>query len=211
MLGTRFTWLKSISSGPYAILFSIIYQYKTLVPPSYQVKMLGTSLSDKTYVYFAATQLFLSNHNSSIIPCLCGLAIGAVYDNSNILKRWRFPRWLRRLTSKYIVPVLGTNKPSSGTSLNNVSNSVRPLSASTATTMPNVQSSSLARSPTAPRSSRSLKEEDINTMFAMFPNYSREDIKNALIQSNSNLNRAAEILLTTEPSAGSSNNNNSSQ
>lgn len=49
-----------------------------------------------------------------------------------------------------------------------------------------------------------VSEADIDQLFAMFPNYSRQDIKNALVTSKSDLNRAAEILLTSEPSAGSS-------
>lgn len=43
----------------YAILFSILYQYQKMIPASYQVNMLGTTLTDKIYVYIAATQVNL--------------------------------------------------------------------------------------------------------------------------------------------------------
>ncbi|KAI7905703.1 uncharacterized protein BX663DRAFT_549670 [Cokeromyces recurvatus] len=151
---------RSIASGPYAILFSILYQFHKMIPPSYQVKMLGTTMSDKTYTYFAATQLLLTNSTSSMIPCICGLTVGVLYDRINTLKQWRFPKWIRRLTWRYILPVLNTN------------------------------------SKRRPREER-IKEEDINTILGMFPNYSRENIKDALIKSKSDLNRAVELLLLT--------------
>ncbi|KAI8327238.1 hypothetical protein BD560DRAFT_418389 [Blakeslea trispora] len=49
-----------------------------------------------------------------------------------------------------------------------------------------------------------VDQEDIETMLAMFPNYSRQEVERALINSRSDLNRAAEVLLSSEPSAGSS-------
>jgi hypothetical protein len=41
-----------------------------------------------------------------------------------------------------------------------------------------------------------VDDEDLNTMLAMFPDYSPQDIRNALTSANSDLNRAAEILLS---------------
>ncbi|KAI8375754.1 hypothetical protein EDC96DRAFT_496436 [Choanephora cucurbitarum] len=60
--------------------------------------------------------------------------------------------------------------------------------------------------PASPRLQQTVivEQEDINTMLAMFPNYSRQEVERALISSSSDLNRAAEILLSSEPSAGSS-------
>ncbi|CAO3657262.1 unnamed protein product [Mucor hiemalis] len=95
--------IKSISTGPYAILFSMIYQFQKIVPASYQVSMLGGSLSDKTYVYLAALQLLFSHSGSSIVPCLCGFIVGALYDRTSI-KQWRFPKWTESFASKYILP-----------------------------------------------------------------------------------------------------------
>ncbi|KAK4509848.1 uncharacterized protein ATC70_007152 [Mucor velutinosus] len=203
---------KSIASGPYAILFSILYQYQKIIPASYQVSMLGATLSDKIYVYAAAAQFLLSNSSSSIIPSMCGLAVGALYDMTDSIKQWRFPKWTRSFTTKYILPVLATNNKKKSSTLTRTpgiaqSSTTTASSSSSATRQRHVPSSRLPPPPPTPP----IKEEDIDTMFAMFPNYSRQDIKNALVSSKSDLNRAAEILLTTEPSAGSSGSNNSSQ
>ncbi|CAO3611431.1 unnamed protein product [Mucor fragilis] len=207
-VGSRYGF-KSIASGSYAILFSILYQYQKMIPASYQVNMLGATLSDKIYVYAAATQLLLSNSSSSIIPSVCGLAVGALYDMTASLKQWRFPKWTRSFTTKYILPVLATNnKKKSSTSIRTPDIAQSSTSASSSTMRQrHVPSSHLSPPPPPPP----IKEEDIDTMFAMFPNYSRQDIKDALISSKSDLNRAAEVLLTTEPSAGSSSSNISSQ
>ncbi|CAO0792724.1 unnamed protein product [Mucor circinelloides] len=199
-VGSRYGF-KSIASGSYAILFSILYQYQKMIPASYQVNMLGTTLTDKIYVYIAATQLLLSSSSSSVIPSVCGLAIGALYDMTASVKQWRFPKWTRSITTKYILPVLATNnKKKSPTAIRTPDISQSSTSASSSTMRQrHVPSSNLPPPPPPP-----IKEEDIDTMFAMFPNYSRQDIKNALISSKSDLNRAAEVLLTTEPSAGGS-------
>ncbi|KAL9554877.1 hypothetical protein MBANPS3_002620 [Mucor bainieri] len=214
-VGSRYGF-KSIASGSYAILFSILYQYQKMIPASYQVNILGATLSDKIYVYAAATQyeavyptdtsqqqLLLSNSSSSVIPSVCGLVVGALYDTTASLKQWRFPKWTRSFTTKYILPVLATNnKKKSSTAVR-----TPDIGQSSTTT---ASSSTTMRQRHAPPPPPPIKEEDIDTMFAMFPNYSRQDIKNALVSSKSDLNRAAEILLTTEPSAGSSSGSNQS-
>ncbi|CEP07892.1 hypothetical protein [Parasitella parasitica] len=201
-VGSKFGF-KSIASGSYAILFSILYQYQRMIPPSFQVNMLGTALTDKIYVYLAATQLLLSNASASVIPSICGLVIGAAYDMTASLKQWRFPKWARSITTKYILPVLATNNENATTGrAANMSPSPIPASApSSSTGQRHVRSS-----PPLPP----IKAEDIDTMFAMFPNYSRQDIKNAIISSKSDLNRAAEILLSTEPSVSISGSSDSS-
>ncbi|KAG2208947.1 hypothetical protein INT47_011087 [Mucor saturninus] len=173
-------FIKSIASGPYAILFSIMYQFQKIVPASHQTSMLGLKITDKTYVYLAAAQLFLSSSSASIIPCVCGIIVGAIYDQTRA-KTWRFPQWIQRFGRNYLSPLL-TSKSKKKPSRQPTTANVRPRSA-----------------PAPP-----IDEGDIDIMLGMFPNYTRQDIKNALIKSKSDLNRAAEILLTTEPSASGS-------
>ncbi|KAI9476445.1 MAG: hypothetical protein EXX96DRAFT_577200 [Benjaminiella poitrasii] len=173
---------RSIATGPYAILFSILYQFQKIIPPSYQVKMLGTTMSDKTYTYFAAAQLLLSNSMTSAVPCLCGLAAGALYDTNDNIKQWRFPKWIKTFTSKYILPILNTNNKKKPTRRAAPAVPVHP--------QPNMKSSS-------------VKKEDIDTMVTMFPTYSRQNIENALMKTKSDLNRAAEILLMEDASSSS--------
>ncbi|GAA5800552.1 hypothetical protein HPULCUR_005988 [Helicostylum pulchrum] len=187
--GSQLGLIKSIVSGPCAILLSVIYQFQKIVPATYHVGMLGFNITDKTYVYIATVQLLLSSSSASIVPCLCGLIVGSVYDNT-VIKSWRFPKWVRSFSSKYILPVLADKKRKRR----------RTTTTTTATTTrQQVNEVPVRRAPSPP-----INEQDIDTMFSMFPNYSRQDIKNALVRSKSDLNRAAEILLTTEPSAGSS-------
>lgn len=131
-------------------------------------------------------KLLLSSSTSSIVPCLCGLVVGNIYDSTGI-KSWRFPKWVRSFSRKYILPVLADKKKK------------RRTTTPTTTSRRQVNEVPVRRAPAPP-----INEQDIDTMFSMFPNYSRQDIKTALIRSKSDLNRAAEILLTTEPSAGSS-------
>lgn len=114
--------------------------------------------------------------------------VGALYDRTSI-KQWRFPKWTQSFASKYILPILATDTKKSSSRTRKVR--ARP---------PPSGESSIRRAPPPPP----VNEEDIDTMFSMFPNYSRQDIQHALTTAKSDLNRAAEILLTTEPSAGSS-------
>lgn len=120
----------------------------------------------------------MSSSSASIVPCVCGLVAGAIYDHTRV-KTWRFPQWVQKFGRKYISPILTSNKK---------------------TRQPVRQPTVRQRSAPVPP----IHEEDIDTMFSMFPNYTRQDIKNALTRSKSNLNRAAEILLSTEPSASGS-------
>lgn len=106
------------------------------------------------------------------------MVVGAIYDQTRV-KAWRFPLWVQRFSRNYISPLLTSKSKKKPTR--------QPA---------NVRTRSAPPPP--------IDEQDIDTMFAMFPNYTRQDIKNALIKSKSDLNRAAEILLTTEPSASGS-------
>ncbi|KAI8879401.1 hypothetical protein K501DRAFT_226749 [Backusella circina FSU 941] len=184
--------LKSILGGPYAMLFAVLYQFQNIVPPSYQAQMLGVTITDKTYVSLAAIHLLFSSMSaSSIVPCICGWVIGAAYaSNVSNIKKWRFPVWTSKMASKYILPLLATNKklksdrrtPSVNTSSSSSSSS---------------NSSSRRRTPPQPQQEAEplVSEENIDTMMAMFPDYTRDNIKDALVRSNQDLNHAADILL----------------
>lgn len=49
-----------------------------------------------------------------------------------------------------------------------------------------------------------VKEEDVQTMLAMFPDYTKLEVERALRTAKSDLNRAADILLTQTSTASSS-------
>jgi hypothetical protein len=51
--------LNHISSGPSALVFSILYQYLRIVPSAYQFRIFGVTLSDKSFSYILASQVSL--------------------------------------------------------------------------------------------------------------------------------------------------------
>lgn len=156
---------------------------------------MGVMITDKTYIYLAAAQvkwgeyveyseyidlykkkkLALSNSFPSFLSCFCGLLIGSIYDHTAI-KKWRFPTAIRYFTTKYLLPLLGTHKQNSRTA-NKSSHRTEQMQ---------------------------VKEEDVQTMLAMFPDYTKLEVERALRTAKSDLNRAADILLTQTSTASSS-------
>ena len=81
-------------SGPYALLFAMLYHYHHLVPITSRFPIAaGVVLNDKMYVYMAALQLLFSP--TSVAPSLCGFIAGMMYhmDLAGI-QRYRFPQWI---------------------------------------------------------------------------------------------------------------------
>ncbi|KAI8369886.1 hypothetical protein EDC96DRAFT_543050 [Choanephora cucurbitarum] len=99
--------LKSIPSGPYAILFSSLYQYHRIIPITYRFRIFGIVMTDKLFLYILAIQMAFSQSYQTLVPTLCGLLAGALYrtDITN-MKQWRFPGILQRLTKRLIKPYL---------------------------------------------------------------------------------------------------------
>ncbi|RCI02997.1 hypothetical protein CU098_007803 [Rhizopus stolonifer] len=159
--GTGLAGSPIVPNGPITVIFTILYQYQKIVPPNFQSKLLGLAITDKTYVYIPAVQLLLSNPFSSFFSCLCGLALGSVYDNTHI-NTWRIPTVIRNFSSRYL-----NHRP---------------------------------KKPKMTKAQR-IKEEDIQTMSAMFPDYPRPEIERALQTAKSDLNRATDILLNSGASS----------
>ncbi|KAI8096790.1 uncharacterized protein BX664DRAFT_383181 [Halteromyces radiatus] len=189
---------RSTLTGPYALIFAILYQYHLIVPSTYQVPVLmKITMTDKSYVYAAAAQLLLLQLPSSIVPSLYGLLSGVLYnfDGSN-MKDWRFPSWLRSFASNYILPILGTTSPTPSSSnylSRPSSNTIIGASSSTSYSSNHVRQRNTNQVDLPPSS------ENIDALLSMFPHCSRDVAANALISSRHDLNRAAETLLTTAP------------
>ena len=47
----------NIPGGPFAILFTIVYQYMRLVPAAYHFRVFGLGMSDKIWIYTIAFQV----------------------------------------------------------------------------------------------------------------------------------------------------------
>ncbi|ORZ23172.1 hypothetical protein BCR42DRAFT_404152 [Absidia repens] len=204
--GTRVT-----ISGPYALIFAILYQYHSIVPNTYRIPVLmNVTMTDKSYVYAAAAQLLMSHLPSSLAPCHFGLFIGAVYNFGNI-RRWRFPSPIRTFFSRFILPVLGTSSPMPPTStLTSTSSNSRLATPAIPSSTGSSSISSTNPSATRQRNATSANDveipassENIDALVSMFPDCSRDAIASALVSSRHDLNRAAETLLTTAPSQSS--------
>ncbi|KAI8983534.1 hypothetical protein BDB01DRAFT_791176 [Pilobolus umbonatus] len=106
MVGVRFG-LKYIPGGPYAVIFSSIYQFYSIIPITYRFRIFGVVVTDKLFLYILAFQLAISQSMETIIPTLCGLFTGLLYrtDIGNI-KQWRFPLFMQNMAIKFIKPSL---------------------------------------------------------------------------------------------------------
>ncbi|KAI8362649.1 hypothetical protein BD560DRAFT_288681, partial [Blakeslea trispora] len=99
--------LKSIPSGPYAIIFSSLYQYHRIIPVTYRFRIFGIVMTDKLFLYVLAVQMAFSQSYQTLVPALCGILIGALYRTDIInMKQWRFPAIVQRLTKRFIKPYL---------------------------------------------------------------------------------------------------------
>ncbi|KAG0174750.1 hypothetical protein DFQ28_002392 [Apophysomyces sp. BC1034] len=168
----------------------MLYQFRTLVPATHQARTLGFTVTDKMYVYAAAAQIFFSRSTFSMVPCLCGLATGALYD-SNVMgvKQWRFPARLRYLAYNYI-PFM-TDKPMDAGSSPDASEATRSRRNQQAS---NEQQQQRQRQ----RQQQRIPEESIDAVASMFPDHSRAVISSALARADLDPNRAAEILLSSQ-------------
>ncbi|CDS13354.1 hypothetical protein LRAMOSA05532 [Lichtheimia ramosa] len=112
---------RKIPGGPYAIIFSALYQYHRMIPVTYRFRIFGITFNDKIFVFIPAVQMMLSQYFSTLVPAVCGLLVGALYrsDVGNI-KQWRFPRIIRSWTSRLIGSSLASGPiPRSSTTMPN--------------------------------------------------------------------------------------------
>ncbi|CAE7214099.1 unnamed protein product [Rhizoctonia solani] len=100
--------LNYIPAGPVAIIFAILYQYERIVPSAYNFRILGITMSNKTFTYLTAFPIIISHMPGSILVALTGLATGALYrsDITN-LKSYRAPPWVVSVVSSLI----GSSRP----------------------------------------------------------------------------------------------------
>ncbi|KAL6309787.1 hypothetical protein BKA93DRAFT_723014 [Sparassis latifolia] len=108
-LGSSFN---HIPCGPLAIIFSVIYQYRRLVPPAYQFRVFGVALDDKIWVYAVAALLSISHLPSTLLLAVLGLLSGYVYRSDMFqLKSWRIPQSVHKLVLYYVKPLMGEGGP----------------------------------------------------------------------------------------------------
>ncbi|KAI0005120.1 hypothetical protein BJV74DRAFT_875657 [Russula compacta] len=100
-----------IPSGPVGLAFSLVYQYFSLVPATYQFRIFGVTFSNKAFVYALALQLAFSQPWSTTLAAVLGFSTGAIYRSDIAsLKGYRLPPWFVRLTSRYLLSLVGETR-----------------------------------------------------------------------------------------------------
>ncbi|KAH9077060.1 hypothetical protein EDB83DRAFT_2347992 [Lactarius deliciosus] len=100
-----------IPSGPVGLAFSLLYQYSILVPATYHFRVFGVTLSNKIFIYTLALLLAFSQPWSTTLVAVLGVTAGALYrsDIAN-LKGYRLPPWFVRLSSRYLLSLVGETR-----------------------------------------------------------------------------------------------------
>ncbi|KAI9276360.1 hypothetical protein BY458DRAFT_505604 [Sporodiniella umbellata] len=229
MIGER-VGLKSIPSGPYALLFSILYQYYRIIPVTYRFRIFGCVMTDKLFLYTLALQLAFSGTLQTIVPSLCGCIAGAFYraDIGNI-RKWKFPVFIQTIAHRFVEAFLASSpnpRPSTTlpvqrpiiTSLSPVNNSgLRRESSARASRVTTRPSVAVERTPSVREYLDTITNRDVGgpsmepaspeytrILMTMFPDHPQETVTRALSSAHNELNRAVEIMLNTPSPAGES-------
>ncbi|KAI0254815.1 hypothetical protein BJV78DRAFT_1120926 [Lactifluus subvellereus] len=103
--------LNVIPSGPIGVAFSLLYQYFSLVPATYHFRLFGVTFSNKAFLYALALLLAFSQPWSTTLAATLGFATGALYRSDIAsLKSYRLPPWFVRLTSRYLLSLVGETR-----------------------------------------------------------------------------------------------------
>ncbi|CAK5263131.1 unnamed protein product [Mycena citricolor] len=104
--------LAQIPAGPIALIFSIIYQWSRIVPHSYQFRIFGVPLTNKSFTFISALQLAIGNLPGSAAAALIGLLAGQLYrsDLAN-LKGYRISPRVAGMGTRYALPLIGSLRP----------------------------------------------------------------------------------------------------
>ncbi|EJD01385.1 uncharacterized protein FOMMEDRAFT_88708 [Fomitiporia mediterranea MF3/22] len=104
--------LNVLPSGPITLVFSILYQFSRLVPRAYTFRIFGLTVTNKIFIYILALQLAISQPPGSLVSSLIGIVAGQLYRSDVLgLKTFRVPPTVRRLASRYLLPLIGSTKP----------------------------------------------------------------------------------------------------
>ncbi|KAL0926237.1 hypothetical protein M5K25_002451 [Dendrobium thyrsiflorum] len=92
---------KMLASGPYGLIFASFVPFLFDIPISSQIRVFGIPFSDKSFIYMAGLQLFLSSWKRSLVPTICGLLSGSLYRlNVFGIRRFKFPQFIASFFSR---------------------------------------------------------------------------------------------------------------
>ncbi|EPS66423.1 hypothetical protein M569_08353 [Genlisea aurea] len=103
-----------LTSGPYGLIFSSFVPFYFDIPISTRFRVLSLNLSDKTFIYLAGLQLFLSSWRRSTLPGVFGILAGALYRlNVLRIRRAKFSGFMASFFSRLLSgPTTGSDASS---------------------------------------------------------------------------------------------------
>jgi len=190
---------KDITSGPYGFIFAMFVLYFFDIPVSVRSRVAGFNVTDKSFIYLLGIQLLLSKFPLSLIAGVSGILSGFGYRFDIIgLRKFEFPNFVKRFCERFILPFLLS--PEIQTTRTRFSSSgqlgARIQAPGTLLGQQNLDQRALFNSSLFPTTTSPIplapREEDINTLTSM--GFSRNDVIQALTQSNNDLHFATTIL-----------------
>ncbi|KAI3444320.1 hypothetical protein Pfo_000985 [Paulownia fortunei] len=177
--------LNILTSGPYGLIFSSFIPFYFDIPVSTRFRVFSLNFSDKTFIYLAGLQLFLSSWKRSMLPGICGILAGSLYRlNVFRVRRMKFPEFIASFFSRLSWPSMGNTSPTG--SSRNVLGSAPPYAGR-----------QMEGNYPAPLSSSVEPPEDsIATLVSM--GFDRNSARQALIRARNDVNAATNILLESQ-------------
>ncbi|KAF9266233.1 hypothetical protein L218DRAFT_956599 [Marasmius fiardii PR-910] len=104
--------LTHLPAGPFALIYSLLYQYVRIIPTVYDFRVFGIPLSNKSFTYILALQMSLSRLPGSATVALIGILAGQMYRSDIVnLKGYRISHSVVRLSKRFLLPLIGTTRP----------------------------------------------------------------------------------------------------
>ncbi|XP_057785288.1 rhomboid-like protein 20 [Salvia miltiorrhiza] len=178
--------LNILTSGPYGLIFSSFVPFYFDIPVSTRFRVFNLNFSDKTFIYLAGLQLFLSSWKRSMLPGICGILAGSLYRlNVLRIRRMKFPEAIASFFSRLSLPSMGSSSTSATGSSRNVLGSAP-------TSYPGRQMEGNYPAPTA----MEPPEDSISTLVSM--GFDRNSARQALVRARNDINAATNILLESQ-------------
>ncbi|KAF5371203.1 hypothetical protein D9758_004096 [Tetrapyrgos nigripes] len=103
--------LNYIPAGPFALLFSILYQYSRIIPSVYSFRLFGVPLNNKSFNYLLAVHLTVSNLPGSLVVALIGIFTGQIYRSDLVnLKSYRLGPGISSFSRRFLLPLIGSTR-----------------------------------------------------------------------------------------------------
>ncbi|XP_062196175.1 rhomboid-like protein 20 isoform X2 [Phragmites australis] len=107
-------YISALASGPYGLIFASFVPFFIDIPVTSQFRIFGLNFSDKSFIYLAGLQLFLSSWKRSLIPGIFGLVAGSLYRlNVLSIRKMKIPQIIASFFARYFAPSSGNaSRPS---------------------------------------------------------------------------------------------------